>query len=186
MHGFFSVTQQMPAFCIVSRMAKDNGKISIKKICAALADELGYELVDAGFEKEGATQYLRIYLDSEQGISLKDCESYHRRVQPLLEEVEYDFLEVSSPGIDRPIRTQAYAQKTVGSLVEIRLYQPLDGQKAFTGIFGGLDDEGYHLTVGDKQLTFPAKSVAVAKRTINLEEALAAQADEIEEEDNER
>lgn len=172
----------MPAFCIAKRMAKDSGKISIKKVCAGLAEELGYELVDAGFEKEGGSQYLRIYLDNEKGITLSDCEAYHRRVQPLLEDVEYDFLEVSSPGIDRPIRTAAYAQKAVGSLVEIRLYQPLDGQKAFTGIFGGLDDEGYHLTVGDRHLTFPAKSVAVAKRTIDLDEALAAQADEIEEE----
>lgn len=161
-------------------MAK--GKLNIKLICRGLAQELGYELVGAGFEKESTGQYLRIYLDKDEGITLNDCECYHRRVQDLLEEVEYDFLEVSSPGIDRPITTPGYARKSIGCLVEIKLYQPLDGQKQFTGIFAGLDDDGYHLTIGENKKTFPTKSVALAKRIIDVEQVLAKQAGQLEEE----
>ena len=96
--------------------------------------------------------------------------------------MEYDFLEVSSPGIDRPITTPGYARKSIGCLVEIKLYQPLDGQKQFTGIFAGLDDDGYHLTIGENKKTFPTKSVALAKRIIDVEQVLAKQAGQLEEE----
>ena len=163
-------------------MAKTKGKINIKLICRELAQELGYELVGVGFEKENTGQYLRIYLDKDEGITLNDCESFHRRIQDLLEEVEYDFLEVSSPGIDRPITTPGYARKAIGSSVEIKLYQPLEGQKQFTGIFAGLDDDGYHLTIGENEKIFPLKSVAIARRIIDVEQVLAQQATQLEEE----
>ena len=94
-------------------MARDK-KTNFRQIGRDLAEQMGYELVEAGIEKEGAGQYLRFYLDSEKGISLDDCEAFHKRIQPLVEDVDYDFLEVSSPGIDRPIRTTAYAAKAVG------------------------------------------------------------------------
>jgi len=163
-------------------MTKAKGKLNITLLCTQLAQELGYELVGAGFEKESTGQYLRIYLDNDEGITLNDCERFHRRVQDLLEEAEYDFLEVSSPGIDRHIKTPGYARKAIGSSVEIKLYQPLDGQKQFTGVFAGLDDDGYHLTIGENQMTFPIKSVALARRTIDVEQVLAQQAEQLEEE----
>lgn len=85
------------------------------------------------------------------------------------------FLEVCSPGIDRPIKTLLDAKRAVGSQVEIKLYQPLEGQKQFTGEFQGLDDEAYHLKIGEKLYSFPKSSVASAKRTIDVEQALAEQ-----------
>lgn len=163
-------------------MAKSKGKLNIRKVCLLLAQELGYELVGAGYEKEITGQYLRIYLDNEAGITLNDCERYHRRIQDLLEEAEYDFLEVSSPGIDRPITTPGYAKKAEGCLVEIKLYQPIDGQKQFTGTFAGLDENGYHLMIGENKIMFPLKSVAIARRTVDLEQVLAQQAEQPEEE----
>lgn len=159
-------------------MARDK-KTNFRQIGRDLAEQMGYELVEAGIEKEGAGQYLRFYLDSEKGISLDDCEAFHKRIQPLVEDVDYDFLEVSSPGIDRPIRTPAYAAKAVGFLAEIKLYRPLNGQKLFTGIFLGLDDEGYTLDVNGEKLLFPVKEVALARRIIDVEKELAM-ADETE------
>lgn len=149
---------------------------------------MGYELVDAGFEKESAGQYLRYYLDSERGISLDDCEAFHKRIQLLVEDVDYDFLEVSSPGLDRPIKTPGYAAKAVGHHVEVKLYRPLDGQKVYTGIFRGLDDEGYHLDIGGTSLCFTAKDVAIARRTIDVEQelALSEQTEQTQEEANEQ
>ena len=67
--------------------------------CQALADRMNLELVDVCLDKEGAGKYLRIYIDKPEGISLDDCEAYHRAIQPQLEQYDYDFLEVSSPGI---------------------------------------------------------------------------------------
>ena len=66
--------------------------------CQALAERMGLELVDVSLDKEGAGKYLRIYIDKPQGISLDDCEAYHRAIQPQLESYDYDLLEVSSPG----------------------------------------------------------------------------------------
>ena len=62
----------------------------------ALAGQFGFELVDAGIEKEGPSRYYRIYIDKPGGITLKDCEAYHRACIPLVEHVDYDFLEVCS------------------------------------------------------------------------------------------
>ena len=188
MHGSFSLPNVYPLFALHTGMAKGKDKINVIQIGRDLAEQMGYELVDAGFEKESAGQYLRYYLDSKQGISLNDCEAFHKRIQPFVEEVDYDFLEVSSPGIDRPIKTPGYALKAVGSPVEVKLYLPVDGQKVFTGIFKGLDDEGYHLDAGGKEMVFSAKDVAVARRTIDVEEEFAAadEAEQAQEEANEQ
>ncbi len=154
-------------------MAKSKGKPDILQLCGKLAEELGYELVDAGYEKEPSGLYLRVYLDREGGVTLEDCERYHRRLHPLVEMLEYDFLEVSSPGIDRPIRRPDDARKAIGSQVEVKLFKPLEGSKHFTGSFQGLDEAGYHLTVQGRDLVFPAASVALARKTIDLDEAFS-------------
>lgn len=159
-------------------MAKKSNRKNLNLLCGELAQELQYELVEAVFEKEGAGVYLRVYLDREGGITLSDCEAYHRRLQPLVEDVDYDFLEVCSPGIDRPIKTQAQAAKVMGKQVEIRLYKPRDGKRQWTGSFDGLDDEGYHLRIGEERLSFPARDVAVARLSIDVEEALTKEAQE--------
>lgn len=168
-------------------MAKTS-KTGYRQIGRELAQQMGYELVEAGIEKEGAGQYLRFYLDSASGISLDDCEAFHKRVQPLVEDVDYDFLEVSSPGVDRPIRTPAYAAKAVGQAVEIRLYRPLDGQKVFTGTFLGMDDSAYSIMAGQRKLSFSVKDVALARRIIDVEQelAMADEPEQTQEETNEQ
>ena len=188
LHGSYSLPNVYPLFALHTGMSKGKDKVNIVQIGRDLAQQMGYELVDAGVEKESAGQYLRYYLDSAHGISLNDCEAFHKRIQPLVEEVDYDFLEVSSPGIDRPIKTPGYALKAVGCPVEVKLYRPVAGQKAFTGIFKGLDDEGYHLYAGGADMVFSAKDVAVARRTIDVEEELAAadEAEQTQEEANEQ
>ncbi|MHC1786234.1 MAG: ribosome maturation factor RimP [Christensenellales bacterium] len=166
-------------------MLKREGKPDLQAMCAKLAADMGYELVDAGFEKEHTGLYLRVYLDSRQGITLQDCESFHRRLLPLVEEVTYDFLEVSSPGIDRPIKRASEAGKAVGSQVEIKLFKPMDGSKLFTGIFQGLDEAGYHLLVQGQEKVFPAAAVALARRTIDVERVLQEKAQEDQHEQSE-
>ncbi len=162
-------------------MAKKSVRIDLPALCGELALGQGLELVDVAFEKEPAGLYLRVYLDSPKGISLNDCEAYHRKLLPLVEELEYDFLEVSSPGVDRPIKRESDARKAMGSKVEIKLFKPLDGQKVYTGIFQGLDSQGYHLAIQGQDMIFPASLVAVARRTLDVDEVLEDYAEQAQE-----
>ena len=109
--------------------------------CQALAQRMGLELVDVCLDKESAGKYLRIYLDKPLGLSLDDCESYHRAIQPQLEQYDYDFLEVSSPGVDRPLKTPRDYERHLGDEVEVKLFKAVNGQKVYTGILAGLDEE---------------------------------------------
>ena len=101
--------------------------------CRRLAEEQGLELVDVCLDKEGAGKYLRIYIDKPEGVSLDDCERYHRAIQPQLESYDYDFLEVSSPGVDRPLKKDRDFERAIGQEVEVHLFRAVDGVKLITG-----------------------------------------------------
>ena len=140
----------------------------MEEISRALAQELGYELLETAFDKESAGMYLRIYLDKEGGISLSDCETFHRAVQPKLEQVDYDFLEVSSPGIDRPIKTEADVRKALDAQVEIRLFKPFEGIREHTGTLVGYEDKAFVVMTAAGEKRFPAKETALVKPVIDL------------------
>ena len=119
-------------------MAKSELTAVVEPKCQRLADELGYELVDVALDKEDSGKYLRIYIDKPEGIDLNDCEKYHRAIQPQLESYDYDFLEISSPGIDRPLKKDRDFERALGMEVELRLFKAVDGQKEFSGELWGM------------------------------------------------
>ncbi len=159
-----------PLFLCKGTMAKKrrDGLETSQVIGEKIASQFGYELVGAAMDKEPAGLYLRFFLDKPGGITLEDCERFHREVQPRLEKVDYDFLEVCSPGLDRPIKTDWDARKAMGEKVEIRLYKPQNGRKAYTGTFKGLDESGYLIETEEGEALFARKDVAVARRVIDL------------------
>ncbi|MDD3410573.1 MAG: ribosome maturation factor RimP [Eubacteriales bacterium] len=135
----------------------------------ALQEQL--ELVEVTLEKESRGLCLTVYLDKEGGLSLDDCEHYHKAIQPLLDDVEYDFLEVSSPGVDRPIKTQRDFEKNEGALVEVRLYAPVNGVKSAQGALTAFDEEKVTIVTEDGlERAFPRKSVALVKPVILFED----------------
>ncbi len=137
--------------------------------CQALAQRMGLELVDVCLDRESAGKYLRIYLDKPEGLSLDDCESYHRAIQPQLEQYDYDFLEVSSPGVDRPLKTPRDYERHLGEEVEVKLFKAVNGQKLFTGILAGLDEEKQILLdTPAGRLTFPQKAAATVRPVIDM------------------
>jgi len=140
----------------------------IAALCEKAAGQMGYELCDAAIEKEPTGRYLRIYIDKEGGITLDDCEAFHRAVQPKLEDFDYDFLEVCSPGIDRPLKTKRDVEKSLGLLVEAKLYKALDGQKAVQGLLKGMDDEKVTLAVGETTVELPRKAVSQVRLVPDL------------------
>jgi ribosome maturation factor RimP len=139
--------------------------------CQGVADAMGYELVEAGIEKEGPGRYLRVYIDKPGGVSLDDCEAYHRAVQPLLEQVDYDFLEISSPGLDRPLKNPRDFERHAGETVTVKLFQAVDGCKEFEGRLVGLEDGHIVLELPNgTRPRFPQRGVAVARPVVSLED----------------
>lgn len=106
--------------------------------------EKNLELVDLEFVKEGANWYLRVYIDKEGGVDIDDCEGVSRALEAKLDTadpIEQAYiLEVSSPGIDRPLKKEADFVKYRGEMIDIKLYRAMDGQKQFQGKLLGLED----------------------------------------------
>ena len=115
-------------------MAKSELTAVVEPKCQRLADELGYELVDVALDKEDSGKYLRIYIDKPEGVDLNDCERYPRAIQPQLESYDYDYLEVSSPGVDRPLKKDADFEAAYGTKVDIQFYAPWENMKTLVGV----------------------------------------------------
>ena len=148
---------------------KTNGNKNIASTVLTLvtpvAEEMGYYIWDVEFVKEGADKYLRITLDNEEGITIEDCEKFHRAIDPILDEAdpisEAYILEVSSPGIERELKTAAHVEACEGWDVEVKLYAPKNGSKMFRGVLCGYDGEGnIVIENGDQQYSFKPEEVA--------------------------
>ena len=152
-------------------MAQSDLTRVVEPACAALAEKLQYELVDVELVREGASKYLRIYINKPDGITLSDCETYHRAVAPLVERVDYDFLEVCSPGIDRPLKKQKDFDKHAGDQVEVHLYRPIDKCKRFEGELIGLEDGQVAIkTAAGEEMRFALKEISLCKPVIVITE----------------
>ena len=140
----------------------------ITAICERFAAKLEYYLCDVAMEKEPTGRYLRIYIDKDGGITLDDCEKYHRAVQPSLEDYDYDFLEVCSPGIDRPIKNQRDIDASIGLEVAAKLYKPMNGLKTVQGALVKMDETEVVIHCGEEDVALPRKSVAQVRLVPDL------------------
>jgi len=117
---------------------------ALKRIVAAAVQPLGYELVGVEFHGERASALLRVYIDREQGITVDDCQRVSHQLSGVLE-VEDPIagpytLEVSSPGIDRPLFEAGHFERFAGAEVRIQLRELLDGRRKLTGRLLGMRD----------------------------------------------
>ena len=144
---------------------------AVERIGKPIAAEMNLEWVEVTLQKENRGKCLCVYLDKEGGITLDDCERFHKRVQPLLEEIDYDFLEVSSPGIDRPVKTRRDFEKNRGALVEVRLYAPVEGGKLHRGFLRAMDEESVTVSpeAGGEPAVFARSAVALIRLVIDME-----------------
>lgn len=124
-------------------------KGEIEKHCLELVtpiiEENDFELVDVEYVKEGGAYYLRVYADKEGGITIDDCVLISRALEAKLDEAdkmedEY-ILEVSSPGLTRPLKKENDFKRSVGKLIEIKLYKALNGRKEYCGILDSYTDD---------------------------------------------
>ena len=129
-----------------------------------VAEELGYSIWNVEFVREGADMYLRVTIDSENGIDLSDCEKMTRAIDPLLDEADpiedSYFLEVSSPGVERVLVTDEHFAVMAGSEVEVKLYRALNGAKVLYGTLVGKEDGVITVNTAEGEVKLEAKACA--------------------------
>ena len=130
-------------------MKKISKEVFLEELIAPVVESLDYELADLTFEKGGKDWYLMLYIDSENGITMDDCEKVSRKVSEVLDEkdpIEQGyFLEVSSPGIDRPLKKDRHFMASINKKIAIHLFAPLNGKKNFQGVLKTYTPEGLSL-----------------------------------------
>ena len=132
-----------------------------------IVEELGFELVDVEYVKEGGTWYLRAYIDKPGGIAVDDCEAVSRAFSDKLDENDFIedsyIMEISSPGLDRPLKKEKDFARSMGRLVEVRTYRPIDKQKEFTGILKEFNKDSFTIVIEDNEMTFQRSETALVR-----------------------
>lgn len=133
----------------------------VAQLALPIVEQAGCTLWDVEYVKEAGEWFLRVYIDKEGGVDINDCEAVSRPLSDLLDEADpiqgsYTF-EVSSAGLDRPLKRPEHFTACAGQQVDVRFYRPVDGRKEYTGALVGCDGDG-NVTVDDK--TFEKKDVA--------------------------
>ena len=146
-----------------------------------LMERHGFELVDVEYVKEAGTWYLRAYIDKEDGIGVDDCEVISRDLSDWLDEEDFIddsyVLEVSSPGLDRPLKKEKDYIRSMGRDVDVRLYRAVDKQKEFTGALTAYDDTTVTLTMEDGSQRVFDKKDQISSIEHAIHETAAACAD---------
>ena len=123
---------------------KKNIRETVRDAIEPTVAELGYIIWDVTFSKIGADYHLEVTIDSDNGIGIDDCEKVHRAIDPILDECDpiedFYYLEVSSPGIERELRTEEHISLCLGERVEARLFAPKEGRKVIEGILESYGD----------------------------------------------
>ena len=139
----------------------------VESLIESTINNLGYELYDVEYAKEGKDYFLRIFIDKESGIDLNDCEKVNDGINDLLDQADYIkeqyFLEVSSPGIERVLRKDKHLEANIGSLVEIKLFKPIEKKKEFQGILKEYNNESLVIETEDGDLEISRKDISVIK-----------------------
>ena len=150
-------------------MAKAEATAGLENRCRPAAEQMGFELVDVSLDREPTGKYLRIFIDKPEGVTLDDCEAFHKKVRAWADAVDYDFMEVSSPGIDRPLKKDRDFERNLGSEIEIRLFKPLDGAKVLTGTLAGLENGTILIDTLQGRREIPRKAAALVKPVVDME-----------------
>lgn len=151
---------------------------SVTKLASPLAEELGYELVEVEYRKEGPDWVLRCSIDCDTGIGINECQRFSEALESLLDSTDpipgSYLLEVSSPGLERPLKKENDFVRFAGKSVEIKLMQPLDGKKNYSGILQGIqpgDEPGSFrvAVINNDQITeIPRHIIAKAHLTADI------------------
>lgn len=151
---------------------------TVTKVAEPIIDNLSFELVEVEFTKEGKDWYLRIFVDKPGGIDIEECVTVSELLSDALDELDPDpipqayFLEVSSPGAERPLKKEEDYIKALNEYINISLYQQYEGEKQFEGYLMSINEDQLTLEIQiktrKKQITFERKNIAKARKAIKF------------------
>ncbi len=147
----------------------------VSKALTPVINDLGYEVWDIEYVKEGADYFLRFTIDSDDGITIEDCEKVHRAIDPLLDELDpiedaYN-LQVSSPGLERDVKYPWHYEVLIGEKLELRLFAPPEaypGKKSFVGTLEAFENEVICIRDGENTYEIPLEAVSKAKTVFDF------------------
>jgi len=149
----------------------------VKEICEKevrpVIEEMGYELVDVAYVKENGGMSLIFTIDKDEGVTIDDCEVVNRKIDPLLDKLNPTqdaayTLVVSSPGLDRPLKTDRDLKRTLGKEVDLTLFAKVDGKKAFNGILTAFDEKSVTIKTSKTEMTFDRDKIGSIKLVIKF------------------
>lgn len=151
---------------------------TVTEIVQPIVESNQFELVDIEFIKEGKNWFLRVYIDKPEGVDLEDCALISEKISEKMDKMDPDpipqayFLEVSSPGAERPLKKEEDYINAVGEYIHLSLYEPVDGEKIYEGTLKEVNDETLTLTIRIKtrvkDIEFNRKTIAKARRAIQF------------------
>jgi ribosome maturation factor RimP len=149
----------------------------LNELLQPLVEDLGYEFVGLEYNSNPKHSVLRIYIDREDGVGIEDCETVSREVAALLDvkdpiRSQYN-LEISSPGLDRPLFTPAHYAEFAGNEAQITLFAPQDGRRKFKGPILSADENGVRIEQDGTEVTLGFDNIAKAKLVPDYEKILA-------------
>ena len=144
----------------------------VYELAKPVVEQAGCSLWDVEYVREAGSWYLRVFIDKEGGVSINDCENISRTLDPILDEADpipdsYVF-EVGSAGAERELKRPGDFQQFMGSEVEVRLYQPLNGSKVFVGSLSGYEDGNVSITSGKENMSFQKAQIALVKLHVSI------------------
>lgn len=151
---------------------------TVTTIVTPILEAQNFELVEVEFVKEGKSWFLRVFIDKEGGIDIEECAFVSEQLSDKLDACDPDpipqayFLEVSSPGAERPLKKEEDYHRAVGEYIHLSLYQPVEGEKQFEGFLQSFDEEQLVIKIRiktrEKELTIERKNIAKARLAIQF------------------
>lgn len=143
-----------------------------EELLLPITEEHGFELVDLEYVKEGGNWYLRAYIDKPGGIAIDDCEVVSRALSDKLDELDFIddsyILEVSSPGLGRPLKKDKDFERNLGEEVEVRTFRAVDGQREFTGVLRAYDKESVTIELEETEMKFARTEIALIRQAFDF------------------
>lgn len=149
----------------------------VKQICEEklrpVIEEMGYELVEVSYEKENGGMSLIFTINKDGGVTVDDCEIVNKKIDPILDEINPTddkpyTLVVSSPGLDRPLKTDRDLSRNIGNEVDVTLFAKLDGKKLFTGVLESFDEKSVTIKTVKESINLDRDKIASIKLVIKF------------------
>ena len=154
-------------------MAKrEDYEVKTEQLVQPIVDANSFELVDVEYVKEGSNWYLRIYIDKPGGITIDDCEIVSRALSDILDEKDFIedsyILEVSSPGLSRPLKKDKDFQRNLEKEVEIKLFKPFEKRKDYSGVLKAFDADTVTVEEDGREIVFNRSDIALIRLTFDF------------------